>query len=96
MDFGALRCLQILVVKGGLPCVLWGCAKGAAKASCGETVVQKVFLESPFPLCPLKVSCVLRANLKGGRKETDSPKTPVWTTVSPQGTFAAALALSDS
>ena len=30
-------------------------AKGAAKASCGETVVQRVFLESPFLLCPLNV-----------------------------------------
>ena len=29
-------------------------AKGAEKASCGETVVQKGFLKSPFPLCPLK------------------------------------------
>ena len=30
--------------------------KGAAKASCRETVSSKrVFLESPFLLCPLKV-----------------------------------------
>ena len=38
----------------------WGeekseCSKGAAKASCGETVVQKGVLESPFLLCPPKV-----------------------------------------
>ena len=35
---------------------LWGRAKGAAKASCGETVVQKgVFGESVSSLSPLKV-----------------------------------------
>ena len=34
---------------------VWGCAKGAAKASCGEMVVQKGVLESPFLLCPAKV-----------------------------------------
>ena len=27
-------------------------AKGAEKESCGEMVVQKVFLESPFPSLP--------------------------------------------
>ena len=32
-----------------------GRAKGAAKGSCAETVVQKGVLESPFLLCPLKV-----------------------------------------
>ena len=31
----------------------------------------------------------------GGREETDSPKTPFWTTVSPHDTFAAPLAHSD-
>ena len=30
-------------------------AKGAEKASCGETVVKRVFLESPFLLYPLKI-----------------------------------------
>ena len=30
-------------------------AKGAEKVLCGETVVQKGVLESPFLLCPLKV-----------------------------------------
>ena len=30
-------------------------AKRAEKASCGETVVQKGVLESPFLLCQLKV-----------------------------------------
>ena len=76
---------------------LWGRAKGAAKASCGETVVQKgVFGESVSFFAPLKVfrtiSSVLRANLKWGREETDSPKTPFWTTVSPHDAFAAPLA----
>ena len=32
---------------------------------------------------------------KGGREETDSPKTPFWTTVSPHDAFAAPLARSD-
>ena len=33
--------------------LLWGCAKGAAKGSCGETVVQKgVFGESVSSLLP--------------------------------------------
>ena len=35
-------------------CLKSGRANGAAKGSCGETVVQKVVLESPFLLCPLK------------------------------------------
>ena len=35
------------------PPVFWGCAKGAAKGSCGETVVQKgVFGESVSSLLP--------------------------------------------
>ena len=45
-----------------------------------------MFLESPFPLCSLKVFVCfksLRATFKGGTKGTDSPKTPFWTTVSP-------------
>ena len=33
----------------------FGCARGAAKASCGETVIQNGVLESPFLLCPLTV-----------------------------------------
>ena len=40
--------------QGGVWFLFSGCTKGAAKGSCGETVVQKVFLESPFLLCPLK------------------------------------------
>ena len=28
-------------------------AKGAEKASCGESVVQSLILDSPFFLCPL-------------------------------------------
>ena len=34
------------------------------------------------PLIP-RFSCVLRANFKGAEKQTDSPKEPFWTTVSP-------------
>ena len=33
-----------------------------------------------------------RANLKGAEKETDSPKTPFWTTISPHNAFSAPLA----
>ena len=55
---------------------------------------KRVFLESPFLLCTLKVFSVLRATLGGGREETDSPKTPFWTTVSLHDAFAAPLARS--
>ena len=51
---------------------------------------KRVFLESPFLLCPLKV-----CSLNKGREETDSPKTPFWTTVSPHDAFAAPLAHSE-
>ena len=37
----------------------------------------------------------LRANLKGGREETDSPKTCFWTTISPHNAFTAPLAHSE-
>ena len=54
---------------------------GRAKASCGETLVQKrVFGESVFPLCPLKVfrtlQVFLRANLKGAEKKRTLQKHP--------------------
>ena len=42
---------------------------------------KRVFLESPFPLCPLKVFMCFKRKPQGGREETDSPKTPFWTTV---------------
>ena len=71
-------------------------AKGAAKGSCGETVVQKVFLgESVSSLPPygfLLKHLKGPENLKGDREETDFPKTPFWTTVSPHDPFAAPLA----
>ena len=50
-----------------------GCAKGAEKASCGERVVQKGVLESPFLLFPLKV---FRANLAGAQKKRTLQKHP--------------------
>ena len=61
----------------------------------GKRSSKRVFLESPLRLCPLKASSVLRANLKGGREEPDSPKTHYWTTVSPHNAFSAPLARSD-
>ena len=77
----------------------WGRAKGAAKASCGETVVQKgVFGESVSSLPPQgfqDLSGVLRANLKGAEKKRTLPKTPFWTTVSLHDAFAAPLAHSE-
>ena len=47
----------------------WGWAKGAEKASCGETVVQKGVLESPFLLCPLRVFRCFKANLNGAEQK---------------------------
>ena len=67
----------------------------------GEGVVRRnrcpkgCFWRVRFLSAPLRFSGVLRANLKGGREETDSPKTPFWTTVSPHDAFAAPLARSD-
>ena len=55
-----------------------GHAKGAAKGSCGETVVQKgVFGESVL-LCPLKVYSHLKGpeNLKGAEKKRTLQKHP--------------------
>ena len=55
-------------------------AKGAAKASCGETVVQKgVFGESVSSLPPQgfqDISGVLRANLKGAEQKRTLQKHP--------------------
>ena len=57
-----------------------GRAKGAAKGSCGETVVQKgVFGESVSSLLPQgfqDLSGVLRANLKGAEKKRTLQKPP--------------------
>ena len=56
---------------------VWGCAKGAEKASCGETVVQKGVLESPFLLFShLRFSGVFRANLTGQEKKRTLQKHP--------------------
>ena len=83
-------CIQYLFLQ-------WGRAKGAAKASCGENGRPKgCFWRVRFLSAPLRFSCVSRANLKGGREETDSPKAPFWTTVSPHDAFAAPLAHSDT
>ena len=75
--------------------MIWGCARRAEKASCGETVVQKGVLESPLLLFPLKVFRCFQGKPYWGREETDSPKTPFWTTVSPHDAFSAPLARSD-
>ena len=54
------------------------CAKGAEKASCRETVVQKgVFGESVSSLLPLRFSGVLRANLKRAEKKRTLQKHPL-------------------
>ena len=71
-------------------------AKGAENASCGETVVQKGVLgESVSSLPLLRFALTTPENLKGSEnfsEETDSPKTPFWTTVSPHDAFYAPLA----
>ena len=59
-------------------------------------VVHKGVLESPFLLCPVKVFKCFKGKPQGGREETDSPKTPFWTTVSPHDAFTAPLAHSDT
>ena len=51
--------------------------------------------DSNFSQLVLRLSGVLRANLKGAEKKTDSPKASFWTTVSPHDAFSAPLALSE-
>ena len=51
--------------------------------------------QQTFSIWILSFSGVLRANLKGQRRKTDSPKTPFWTTVSPHDAFSAPLARSE-
>ena len=52
--------------------------KGAEKALCRETVVQKgVFGESVSSLPPFQASGVLRANLKGAEKRRTLQKHPL-------------------
>ena len=71
-----------------------------ARQSSGEGLVRRnsrpkgCFWRVRFLSAPLRFACVLRANLKGGREETDSSKPPFWTTISPHDTFAAPLARS--
>ena len=75
---------------------VWGCAKGAEKASCGENGCPKgCFWRFRFGSATLRFSDVLRANFRGGRQETDSPETPFLTTVSLHDAFSAPLARSD-
>ena len=73
--------------------------KERPKASCGETVVQKgVFGESRFFSAPLSFSLKTPERSSKplrSREETDSPKTPFWTTVSPHDPFAAPLTHSE-
>ena len=65
-----------------------------ARQRSGEGVVRRngcpkgCFWRVSFFSCSLKVFMCL----KGAREETDSPKTPFWTTVSPHDAFAAPLA----
>ena len=78
-----------------------GAPKERRRRRAEKRLSKRVFLESPFLLCPLKVfkrtfQVLLRTNLKGAEKETDSPKTPFWTTVSPHDAFSAPLAHSES
>ena len=75
----------------------WGCAKGAEKASCRETVVQNAKMDSnSFSINSKVCKCFKsKSNLKGSEKKTDSPKTPFWRTVSPHDAFSAPLARSE-
>ena len=55
MQIPLFQCLLLKISEFGQH--LWGRAKGAAKGSCGETVVQKgVFGESVFFSAPLRFS----------------------------------------
>ena len=65
------------------------------KASCRETVVQNAKMDGNNLSINSEVSGILRANLEGGKKKTDSPKAPFWTTVSPHDASSALLASSE-
>ena len=71
-------------------------AKGAEKASCGETVDHKGVLiwRVRFFTAPLWFSGVLRARLlgEGGQRRLTLQKTPFWTTVSLHDASSAPLA----
>ena len=71
---------------------LSGCAKGAEKAACGETVVQKgVSWSFRFFSAPLGFSSVVMANLitKGAEKKWTLQTTHFLTIVSPHDAFSA-------
>ena len=72
-----------------------------ARQRSGEGVVRRngcpkwCFWRVRFFSAPLGISGPCRyfkSKPQGGREETDSPKTPFWTTVSPHDPFAAPLA----
>ena len=76
-----------------------------ARQRSGEGVVRRngrpkgCFWRVCFFFAPLRFSghfkC-FKSKPQGGREETESPKTPFWTTVSPHDTFAAPLARSEN
>ena len=72
----------------------WGALKERRRCRAEKRLSKRVFLESPFSLCPLKVFRCFESKPTGGREETESPQTSFWTTVSPHDTFAAPWALS--
>ena len=87
----------------GLRCSGYGTPpKMGVRQRSGEGVVRRdglskrVFLESPFLLCPLRVcSCVLRANPKGAEEKRTLQNHPFGKPVSPHDAFSAPLARSE-
>ena len=79
--------------------LFWGRAKGAANGVVRRNGCPKgCFWRVRFLPAPLRFSGPFRCFKRkpyGGREETDSPKTPFWTTVSPHDPFAAPLARPD-
>ena len=79
--------------------VYGGAPKERRRRRAEKRLSKRVFLESPFLLCPLKVfrtfQVFLKTNLKGAEKKRTLSKTPFWTTVSPHDAFAAPLAHSE-
>ena len=57
----------------------------------GKWSSKRVFLESPFLLCPSKV-CPEHLQSFCGKRRNGLSKTPFWTTISPHDTFSAPLA----
>ena len=77
-------------------CNFGGAPKERRRHRAEKRSSKRLFWRVRFLSAPLRFSCVLRANLKGGKAETDAPKTPFWTTVSPHDAFAAPLARSET